>query len=76
MKRLSIIFILLGLILIIFSVIEGLFIYLLTTILVLIIITYVSDFIKRRFPESVIGKLISKIFDFFHEIFENLLGWL
>lgn len=75
MKKRYIIFIAIGIILLILSIIEGFFIYLLITIFILVFLSYILDFIKKNFPKSNIGKLVSRILKFFHEFFENLLGW-
>ena len=57
-------------------ILEGTLVLVITAIGALILITSTSAFIKNRFPESKIAKIVLRIFKWLEDFFEQLGGWI
>ena len=57
-------------------ILEGTLVLVILAIGILILLTSTSVFIKNRFPDSKIAKVVLRIFKWLEDFFEQLGGWI
>lgn len=68
--------ILLFILFIFYHIITDLWKILIIIIIMALIIYYLREFVKRKFPNSRLNKFFIKIFDWIQEFFEELFSWI
>ena len=75
--KLSIVIIFLSIVIyLLFNTLEGLWFYVIVAFAILIIISYILNFIRDNYPQSKIGKFICKFLDWVKDFLENLLPFI
>ena len=75
--KLSIVIIFLSIVIyLLFNTLEGLWFYVIVAFAILILISYILNFIRDNYPQSKIGKFACKVLDWVKDFLENLIPFI